>query len=173
MWKSVAGYESLYEVSDDGQVKSLARLETVNAGWSRVKKEKLLKQTLDHNGYAYVDLCHQYAKKRFYIHQLALSTFGDARPDGLVACHNDGNCTNNKIENLRWDTQKNNLNDKIKHGTIIQGGKHKLSKLTSEDVLLIRSAAFKNVTHEEVASKFGVSRRLIGRVLRREVWKHI
>ena len=173
MWKSVAGYEGLYEVSDSGEVKALARLETVSAGWSRLKNEKILKQTLDHNGYAYVDLCHQYAKKRLYIHQLVLSTFGIDRPDGLVACHNDGDCTNNKVGNLRWDTQKGNLADTLKHGTRIQGEKHKFHKLVKDDILEIRKLHAQGKNAKEISLKFPCSRENIRDILSGKKWKHI
>jgi len=173
MWKSVKGYDGYYSISDSGEVKSHERIETVTAGWSRKKSEKILKQFIDHNGYAYVDLCRDYTRRRFYIHQLVLKTFISDAPDGFVACHNDGNCRNNNIDNLRWDTQKNNLADTIKHGTRIQGEKHKLSKLNEIQVRLIKENANHGDTQQKIADDFGVSRRLIGMILSGKRWKHV
>ena len=173
MWKTVKGYEGFYSVSDSGEVKSHERIETVVAGWSRKKREKILKQVLDHNGYAYVDLCRDYTKRRFYIHQLVLRTFISEAPDGFVACHNDGNCRNNHISNLRWDTQKNNLADTLKHGTRIRGEKHKLAKLTVQDILKIRELHKSGYTALEIAKIFPCSRRNISGILSGEKWKHV
>jgi hypothetical protein len=51
------------------------------------------------------------------VHRIILETFIGECPNGMEACHNDGNKMNNNIGNLRWDTHRNNILDKKKHGT--------------------------------------------------------
>ncbi len=53
-----------------------------------------------------------------YVHRLVLEAFVSLCPEGMVACHNDGDTTNNNLSNLRWDTSSGNHQDKWKHGTM-------------------------------------------------------
>lgn len=39
-------------------------------------------------------------------------------PDGMEACHNNGDQLDNRIENLRWDTHSANIYDQVAHGNI-------------------------------------------------------
>ena len=50
IWKSVMGYEGLYEVSNLGRVKSLERYENARIGVLRKRKERYLKYFLDKEG---------------------------------------------------------------------------------------------------------------------------
>jgi hypothetical protein len=38
-------------------------------------------------------------------------------PEGMEGCHYNGDPTDNRLENLRWDTRKANVADAIRHGT--------------------------------------------------------
>ena len=51
-----------------------------------------------------------------YVHRLILLTFHGEQPDGMEACHNDGDRRNNRADNRRWDTHSNNNRDIHKHG---------------------------------------------------------
>lgn len=52
-----------------------------------------------------------------YVHHLVLEAFMGLRPQGTEACHWDGDATNNRLANLRWDTSKGNKADSIRLGT--------------------------------------------------------
>jgi hypothetical protein len=90
-------------------------------------------------------------------HVLTLIAFRGPRPPGMQACHNDGKRTNNRIENLRWDTAAGNQADKVAHGTVYRGERHPNSKLKDSDVAEIRRRL--NVGHPRpvIAADFGVS----------------
>ena len=47
------------------------------------------------------------------------------------------------------------------------------SKLTKEGVIFIREQYAQGVKQRTLAAQFGVSRTLIGQVVRREIWKHV
>ena len=114
IWKSVVGYEGLYEVSDQGQVRSLTRNgrrgKILRPGFGSVRKGCEYKRQL-------VILSVSGKHKTKTVHRLVLEAFVGPRPEGMEGCHNDGNTQNNKLENLRWDTRKNNHADSVKHGT--------------------------------------------------------
>jgi hypothetical protein len=70
---------------------------------------------------------------------------------------------------LSWSTRSENEKDKILHGTSNRGSRHGMSKLNEEDVRNIKTL-IGQLTHQEIASLFGVTRRNIGRILSGESW---
>jgi len=108
------------------------------------------------------------------LHRLMLESFIGPCPPGLVGCHCDGNRKNNSISNLRWDTRSANEEDKNKHGTAIRGQYKPLAKLSEADVFSIRNEYGKGgYTQRALGDKYKVSQVLIGRIVRREIWRHI
>ncbi len=108
-WRSISGFEGRYEVSNLGDVRSLA---SVNGGG------RVLKPYTAVDGYHLVDLFGSTGARRraARVHCLVLEAFVGPRPDGMYGCHNDGNPQNNLLSNLRWDTPRNNSLDKVIHG---------------------------------------------------------
>jgi hypothetical protein len=49
--------------------------------------------------------------------ELVLTAFVGSRPSGLEGCHRNGDPTDNRLENLRWDTRTANIFDAVAHGT--------------------------------------------------------
>lgn len=118
-WRPVVGYEGKYEVSDLGRVRSMERVvNRPHRGPHRVGT-RVLKARIAHHGHHYVTLFGDTKKDRrhFGVHRLLLAAFVGPCPDGMEACHNDGDPANNHISNLRWDTRESNMQDKLRHGT--------------------------------------------------------
>jgi hypothetical protein len=78
--------------------------------------------------------------KRFYksIHHLMLESFDFPRPKGAVCRHLNNNAGDNRLENLKWGTQKENIHDKKLHGTWQSKEKHPMVKMNSKKIKLIR-----------------------------------
>ena len=105
------------------------------------------------------------------VSHIVLETFTGPRPEGMVACHNDGNPDNNHIDNLRWDTMSNNHLDKRVHGTDHGGANNPMAKLTQEEVDEIRASYVpRKVTYPMLAEKYGVSRHTIVNIITRYTW---
>jgi len=114
MWKSVKGYEGLYEVSDTGQVKRISR--TCSDG--RVLKERTLKGGKYPNGYLFVCFRKEGENKNHLIHRLVAQTF-IPNPDNLPEVnHINGIKTDNRVENLEWCDRKYNLQHAIDIGLV-------------------------------------------------------
>ena len=117
VWQPVQGYEGLYEVSDQGRVRSLDRTIRTSRGAYRLKG-KLLKPRKGSGGYMLVSFYDVSRRAHKRVHVLVLETFLGDRPSSQHdACHNDGNPGNNALCNLRWDTRKENHRDLVRHGT--------------------------------------------------------
>jgi hypothetical protein len=103
------------------------------------------------------------------VSHLVLTAFVGPRPEGMEACHNDGNAENNRVENLRWDTHESNIQDAVRHGTktdppVHIGEEHHNSRLTDEQVREILSFTPKLGLNAELSRKYGISQTSIGRI---------
>lgn len=109
-WLPVIGFEGIYEVSDQGRVRSLDR--TVPHGHTGTRRAagKYLSPVIDSGGYPFVHLGRR-PQRRVRIHVLVLETFVGPRPAGLYGLHGDDNKTNGRLSNLRWGTQSENISD--------------------------------------------------------------
>lgn len=115
-WLPVLGFEGFYEVSDLGRVRSLPR-EVQNGRGAMVAGGALLSPTADRSGRQVVRLSVRNQATTRLVHRLVLESFLGPRPDGMEACHGDGNPGNNRLSNLRWDTHESNMGDQRRHGT--------------------------------------------------------
>ena len=165
-WKPVVGYESIYEVSDIGNVRSIDRID--NSGRRRKGKQLFLKKAT--NGYMVATLCNQGKMKCFLVHRLVLTAFVGNCKDGHEAMHLDGNKDNNVITNLRWGSHKENMHHQIIHGTARIGENHWKAKLTEQDIIKIRAD---NRTQECIAKDYGVLQSHISEIKRFIRWSHV
>ena len=113
VWKDIADYDGLYQISDKGRVKSI--------GYG---KERILKPAKVGSGYLFVNLYKNGEKKQFLVHRLVCQTFIHNPYNLPEVNHRDENKTNNSVENLEWCDRKYNNN----YGTHNQRMAEKLSK---------------------------------------------
>jgi len=110
IYKSVLGYEGIYEISNLGNVKSLSRTIFVEGRKPYILNERILKPGINTKGYYIVVLCNGKQKTR-KVHQLVAIAFLNHTPCGmnLVVDHIDENKLNNKADNLQILTNRQNL----------------------------------------------------------------
>ena len=108
IWKPIKNYESLYEVSNTGLVKSCYR-QINNESYKRSVPEKILKPSLNGRGYQQVVLYKDGIPKTFKVHTLVANTFLDKFSNNLTVNHKDENKLNNHVSNLEWLTIQDNL----------------------------------------------------------------
>jgi hypothetical protein len=101
-WLQIAGYEGLYDISDYGRV------------WSIITQRFLKPMTAKQ--YHSVGLWANGIRTVHRVHHLVLENFVGPRPPGLEGCHWDDDKSNNRLTNLRWDTQSSNRKDAVRNG---------------------------------------------------------
>jgi hypothetical protein len=161
-WKPVLGF-TMYAVSDRGDVFSLHNM-------------RELVPVVRSNGYLHVCLFERGktpdSGRQVSIHRLVLEAFVGPCPDGMLAAHADGTRTNNRLSNLRWTTQKDNMADAKRHGTAPVGERNQAAKLSDSAVREIRRLCGV-ASAKALSERFGVCQDIIYRAMHGSTWAHV
>lgn len=126
--------------------------------------------TKDKDGYGRVCINHT---TEIRAHRLSYLLFKGKLDKKLMVCHTCDNpsCINPK--HLFLGTALDNNRDAIKKGRAVRvkGEEHGGSKLTWKQVREIRNMGLTHMyTHKDIAEFYGVSRELIGQIIRKKIW---
>ena len=159
IWKDVAGYEGIYQVSNLGRVKSLERDIQRSDGHFNHVNEKILSQVCNTNGYMYVMLSKNNKMKFCRVNRLTANAF-IPNPDNLPQVGHYDECkTHNWSDNLYWTTNKENNNMPLRK---LRGS---LSSHKRKPVYCVElSKNFNSII--EAAKEVGGSRQTISRCLK-------
>ena len=165
-WRDVVGYEGLYQVSNMGRVKNI----------SYGDGAKIRKPVLNTPAYFSMVLYKDSKPTATRIHVLVAKAFIPNPEIKLVVNHRDGNKLNNRVDNLEWVTQSENLQHAYDTGLKKSGHEHSRAKLTVEQVRYIREVCIPDdraFGFNALARKFNVSASNIERVYKRERYKNV
>src|SRR5690242_8258547 len=90
VWKPVAGWETLYEVSSLGRVRTVPHWPKTRFSRRMVPSTILKPQKLP-KGYHQVQLKRPGRRKPITIHRLVMWAFRGPLPKGMECCHENGN----------------------------------------------------------------------------------
>ena len=187
-WRDIAGYESMYRVSNMGRVMSLLR-----------KDAAILKPLPNNTGYPQVGLRKGGYRKALLIHRLVMAAFEPIpNPELFDVNHKNMNTADARLENLEWCTRQENMAHylnavgiwpappkpiklgppNLKHrfgvGRIIAGPEHHLSKLTDADVIEIRRlSAEKPRQNNAIARQFEIGEATVRQIVSGQTWRHL
>ena len=122
IWKPVVGYEGLYEVSSYGRVRSLDKITTDG----RRIKGKILKTQIGNTngGYKKAYLYNKDGVKTFNVSRLVAFAFIPNPENKPYVDHINTIRTDDRAENLRWVTPKENSNNPLTLNHFPRGDKH-------------------------------------------------
>jgi hypothetical protein len=120
LWQPVVGYEGLYEVSDQGRVRSLDRKIKTSTSVRFYKGKIITPCAGGSKGYLMVRLSWP-SRKKFYVHVLVNAAFNGPCPSGQICRHLNDNHLDNRAENLAWGTYSQNMEDARLNGKLATG----------------------------------------------------
>jgi hypothetical protein len=165
MWRPVKGFPD-YEISNDGRARRVT-------GGMGATPGRELKPIVSHNGYHRFALVRGGKVKVRQAHRLVAQAFiGDPPFKGALVLHWDGNPVNNRVENLRWGTQKENCADRDRHGRTCRGVRHsrQAAKLTAKQVVETKAASG---LQREIAERYGIRQSQVSRIKSGVRWAHV
>lgn len=155
-WKTIDGWDG-YEVSSAGRVRSFKKC--------RARPDEPLPRILRGyflpSGYHVTRLKDKGRSRNCYVHNLVMEAFVGPMPDGKQVAHGNGNQSDNRLSNLRYDTPKTRTHNR--------GGANYTAKLTKKqaaDLFLFKGSI------QQAASKFGVSYRIAYNIKTRRSYRN-
>lgn len=163
IWKSIKGYEGVYDISSLGRVRS----------FYGTTPPRILKPGIG-GQYPYVILCRYNKQINFMVHRLVTIAFIENPENKPEVNHKDGNKLNNKSSNLEWVTKSENARHAMRMGLrSYVGEKNGKSKLTDITVRNIHRLIARGMTQREIAELYDVSTVTISDVYRGRTWSHV
>jgi hypothetical protein len=86
--------------------------------------------------------------------------------------HKNGIKTDNRIDNLKWGTAKDNAKDRKLHGNTVCGEKQPNAKLDNEKVRRIRHLLAEGWSLNKIAKLYNVSKKLILLIKQDKIWRN-
>ena len=163
-WRSIKGYGGVYEVSNQGNVRSITRrYKAKDCPRGKLLEGKTMKTELTPNGYIQVILRGEGKSYSHRVHRLVAEAFipnPDKKPH---VNHINGMRTDNRVENLEWCTVSENLKHIYELGYITPK-----RKLTREQIEAIRKD---DRPAHIIAKEYNSSATAIGNIKRGTTYK--
>lgn len=174
-WRQVPEWPQ-YEVSNDGQVRSL-----VGSGFAKLKRKypKYRATYTGKDGYPRVTLfenSHSTNRRTetWTLHRMVAMAFIPTDDLKLHVAHLDGNKQNNHVSNLKWCTRKENESHKVAHGTRASGVKNGHAVLCDKSIKAIRILAKdEKWSRKKISNLFQISQGHVSAIVLRKIWHHL
>lgn len=172
-WLPAYGYEGCYAVSDEGFV-----MRTATYGANPKPRWKPVTPRLKH-GYLVFHLCQDGIRKDVLGHRLVWETFFGPVPKGLEINHISSIRSENGLHNLELMTRSENAayafqtNGRPPANNPSFGSRNGGAKLTESAIPKICEMHRSGMLQTEIAKVYGVTGVLIGKIVRREIWRHV
>lgn len=187
IWKDIPGYETLYQASNLGGIRSMEHL-VLRTNGRMIKPKKYwfykgrnLKLNTDREGYIRCTLSKSGKTRRYLVHRIIAMTF-IPNPQGLPQInHIDEDKHNNRIENLEWCTTNYNLsfNGGRKKRALTKTGKpnllgsgenHYASKLKNGQVIDIYRD---QRNYKEISAHYNISITTVYNIKKKRRWTNL
>lgn len=167
LWKPIIDWSG-YEVSNMGNIRSFLNKYPRN----NIKRDIpiILKGGIDKDGYRRLVLSNGNFRGYFRFSYLVAKYFIGERPKGLMICHKNGINNDDRVENLEYKTQKENIHDKFIHGTMPIGEKHYGCKLTENQA---REIFYSDCPYKDLEAKFNIDKSTIYDIKSKRTWRHL
>lgn len=165
IWKSVIGFEGIYEVSNFGYIRSL-RCNRGKTGETMPRKvPRPIARPKNQDGYLSCKLKDRERSKSYLVHRLVAIHFIDNPKNLPEVDHVDNDRANCHHSNLRWISRKNNILRSFTEGNRIrQAYPQKLSEQDAVDICTSTESKW------ALAKKYNISVSHVREIKRGKVW---
>ncbi|WOE29733.1 NUMOD4 motif-containing HNH endonuclease [Acinetobacter towneri] len=169
-WKPISGFEGLYEISNQGRVKSLAR--PTNNPIRPFIFESILKPRVGKTGYLYLTLYKNGKQTTHKVHRLVASAFCDNQLSKPHVNHKNGNKLDNNAANLEWVTPSENSLHAIETGLYAppSGELSSVSTITNKQADEIRHLILQDVSLKDISCKLKIPKHIVNSVRSGGAW---
>lgn len=172
VWRDCVGIPD-YQVSSLGRVRSLDRIVPVNhptAGFLE-KHMRGRSMTSRNNGHGYSMVCIRGVSMS--VHRLVATAFIPNPENKPQTNHKNGIRTDNRVENLEWATQEENIQHSRKVLGQSIGESHYCARLTESDILDIRSVYAFGARISDIGKAYDYDISNVWAIVNRRIWRHI
>jgi hypothetical protein len=163
IWKKVVGFEEQYEISNIGNLRGIDKYVNHYKGGKSFFKGVPKKARLNDKGYLRCNLKVDGKSHDFTIHRLVAIAFIEKPIGKDIINHINGIKTDNRVENLEWCTQSENVVHAVKERLI-------KTKLTDKEALEIIQS---KLSQRKLAKIYGVNHTIIWRIKNKIAYKHL
>lgn len=178
-WVPVPGFEGFYEVSSIGRVRSVdhytePKVDSIGRHQPRaLMKGKIIAQRKHQFGYWVVTLSKNNKIFTRVVHRLVAEGFYGPRPKGNVIRHLNGNPEDNRVENLAYGTQKENMQDAIQQDTVEHGERRGNALHTNEEIRQLKRDLICGMSTGEAAKKYKMPQSQVCKIADGNAWKRV
>tara|TARA_R100001086_G_scaffold250083_1_gene193457 strand:- start:1531 stop:2301 length:771 start_codon:yes stop_codon:yes gene_type:complete len=176
IWKDIEGYSGYYQVSNDGEVRSLDREIVHKNGHSIVRKGKSLNKYKCSKGYYRVELSKHGTRKKMLVHRLVAQAFISNPNKKPCVNHKNGIKTDNNISNLEWCSYSENTKHALASGLMEprKGSDCNFSVISENDVRsILDMLRTKEYTQNEIASMFNIKKATVSAINTGKNWSSV
>lgn len=161
-WRYIPGYEGRYEVSSNGNVRSVPHVFIRKDGKQMTVQGLQLMQQTDKKGYRRIRLIDNSGKKRgVLVHRAVAEAFIDNPNNDEFVNHIDGNKGNNKSSNLEWCSPRDNVRHAWRNGLASNNINYAINAL-KKPVISDTGKIYESV--KEASEDTGIDKTLIAKV---------
>ena len=169
-WRDVPGWEGLYQVSDEGQVRTVG-------GRSGATDKRIQNLKTRGCGYVYANLSKNGKLSQVGVHRLVAKAFIPNPEHKKQVNHINGNKTDNRVQNLEWATQEENCAHSHRTGLHDEDTKRRSIPLIGINLETGEEVEF--VSAREAARQLGISQGTISAIAKHHLkgtrtgWKFV
>lgn len=169
-WKAIVGFEGLYEVSDQGRVRSLDRIVPHGVRGTKRLRGRVRSLAPDSGGYPSVTLYLAGKGTTVGVHRLVAQSF--LAPSDLPEVnHKDARKDNNSVGNLEWVTGSDNMEHARQLGRLSAATNPNMArKLSVASVATIRKLYTQGRSRADIARQFQITVTMVSRILTGKSW---